>query len=251
MLFEALLYVTTPCPNHLRKMGYLKELIGIRARAARCQNAWRPHHDQCHRVIANWSETLAGRQQRVVVMGAALALDIPLKRLSMMFEEVVLVDLIHPWWRGFRASNVTHVTTDLTGALTETFHQRKPMPTHPPALPEADLYLSVNIASQLPCIVGEWLSDRGLDQADRETWSRAVIDGHFAWLQTLPGRVGLISEHRERVMSSGRITSESDPLYGATLPVAADHWTWDIAPVGEYYADKSIVLDIKAGLVKS
>jgi hypothetical protein len=43
MLSEALEFLLTPCLRFARQMGYLHEVIAIKARHARCRRAWAPH----------------------------------------------------------------------------------------------------------------------------------------------------------------------------------------------------------------
>jgi hypothetical protein len=42
MIFEAIQHFITPAPEHIKKMGYLREAIAIEARAKRCKNAVAP-----------------------------------------------------------------------------------------------------------------------------------------------------------------------------------------------------------------
>lgn len=176
MLTEYFLNATTACPKHLRDMGYLRELIGIRARLARCEAAWAPHLDQCHWVIMKWAEAVPSKK-RVVVMGAALRYDLPLQGLSQQFDEVVLIDLMHPWWaRRGEPEKVQRLSIDVTGGLKKIFTAKKSVAVSPPALPDADLYLSVNLLSQLTCVSGDWLRSQGIADEDINAWSVQVMD---------------------------------------------------------------------------
>lgn len=249
MLVEALLYATTPVPKHLRAMGHLAELIGIRARIARCRSSWATHLNHCRAMIETWAQSSPGRS-RAVIMGGAFCHDLPLRALSEQFSELVVIDLAHPWWISlWDPGNVRRLAIDVTGTLSTVYATRICSEPMEPTLPEADLYLSVNLASQLPCVSGDWLEDQGVAEAEIAAWSRRVIQSHFDWLRTLPGSVGLISEIEERIIREGEIVGRRDSLFGAIPPKMSATWTWDIAPLGEVYADRAIRLIVGAAKV--
>src|SRR5207249_1599290 len=86
----------TPCPWHLRRMGYLRELLGIRDRERRCRQAWAPHLERSRQVIRAAMSQCTMRR-KAVILGSGLLLDVPVAELAGAFQHVVLVDVIHPW----------------------------------------------------------------------------------------------------------------------------------------------------------
>src|SRR5713226_4531726 len=95
MFRETLEGLLTPCPRHLRKMGYLRELIGMKARFKRCRSAWAPHLDRTCAVIRNARDRCPQRR-RAVILGSSYLRAVLVPELAPYFREVVLVDIIHP-----------------------------------------------------------------------------------------------------------------------------------------------------------
>src|SRR4051794_1867981 len=108
MLLKLLQYAVTPCPWYVRRMGYLGELLGIKARYARCRAAWEPHLQNTRTIITRAAAKCAQRR-KAVVLGSGLLLDVPLAELAGAFREVILVDVVHPLevrWQRSRFPNV-------------------------------------------------------------------------------------------------------------------------------------------------
>ena len=246
MLAEWLKHLTTPCPGHLKAMGYLKELIAIQARHRRCQAAWAPHLEQCRKVIGDAASGVA--KGRVVVLGSGLLLDVPLEELARIFDDVALVDIFHmpeveERVRGL--ANVRLVTEDLSGVVEPLFRHMSegrtgslpPLRVDAGPLAGADLVVSANLLTQLPLLPMGLVREKGpkdgngYGEEETRAFARRIIDHHLDLLTSLPGRVALLTE-TERVISDGdEILQSIDPLFGATLPPAVKmkRWTWDIA----------------------
>ncbi len=256
MLAEWFRHLTTPCPPHLKAMGYLKELISMEARHRRCREAWASHLRECHDLIGKATEGIPRR--KVTVLGSGLLLDVPIEELAAAFEEVVLVDIMHmpAVEKRVRAfANVELVSADLTGIAEAVWEHVKegrtsPLPALLPVpLPDplaastadaaphldSDLVISANLLTQLPLPPMELVREKAPAYSDDEAkaLARNIIDNHLALLAVLPGRVCLLSE-TERVITGGpngdEMIEEIDPLFGARIPASGRKWTWDIAP---------------------
>lgn len=244
MLVEWFKHLTTPCPPHLKAMGYLKELIAMEARHKRCFDAWASHLRECRTLIGKASEGI--KHKKVTVLGSGLLLDIPLEDLAETFEEVQLVDILHMPAVQKQAqafANVTLISTDLSGIAEATLDHVEEGRTGP--LPAAsidaelfansDLVVSANLLTQLPLIPLGLLQGRAPSYSDDEVkaFARAIIDSHLELLASLPGRVCLLTE-TERVIYGGsegdQMIEEIDPLFGAAIPASGRKWTWTIAP---------------------
>ena len=247
MLAEWLKHLTTPCPDHLKAMGYLKELIAIQARHRRCRAAWAPHLEQCMNVIKEAAHGVAKR--RVAVLGSGLLLDVPLEELARSFDDVALVDIFHmpeveQRVRGL--ANVRLVTEDLSGVVEPLFRhmaESRAGSLPPPRvdtgpLAGADLVVSAKLLTQLPLLplglVREKARKDGNGYGEEETraFARRIIDHHLDLLASLPGRVALLTETERVISDKDEILQSIDPLFGATLPAAGKmkRWTWNIAP---------------------
>lgn len=109
----------TPCPSHLQELRTLDELLGIHARARRCQQAWGPHLINSQQFMLRLAARCEQRR-RVVVLGSGLLHDVPLEALARQFQEVWLVDLLHLLpvrWQVRRFPNARLISYDLTGVL--------------------------------------------------------------------------------------------------------------------------------------
>jgi hypothetical protein len=264
MLAEALEYLLTPCPRVARRMGYLYEVIAIKARYARCRKAWAPHLERTKSVLR---AAMARCQQRrkAVVLGSGMLLDVPLDELARDFRQVFLVDLVHPLgarWRRRRFANVITLTADVTNtaeALLQVAKQpREPLPVSRPTLfleaEEVDLVASVNLLSQLTYLPSEFLRRVG-NRSDQEIseFSRDLIRAHLDYPHRLPGVVALVADVEQQKLSrDGSVVARTDTLHGIELPWRGDEWVWPLAPRPEAHREFSYhrhvvgVADVKA-----
>lgn len=247
MLIEWIKYLTTPCPRHLRRMGYLKELIGLEARYKRCWFAWAPHLVKARETILEAAADCSDRH-RVVVLGSGLLYDVPLEDLSAMFGEVVLVDIQHmpsAWRRAKRFDNVTLVSRDITGVVEPVYDWvaeggGKPLP-RPSAgclpLDGAGLVVSAAVLSQLHHLPVEYLSDAfpAHPKGEIDAFAKALVEHHLDSLAAFPGAVCLITEVERHILDRGKVAERIDPLHGAALPFPGHEWFWEIAPPPEMH----------------
>jgi len=242
MLVELFRYLTTPCPPALRDMGYLKEVIGLAARHQRCRDAWGPHLESSRALISEAARSCASRR-RAVVLGSGGLYDIPLDDLSDLFDEVVLVDVLHlPVVRRAVAGygNVTLLEHDIACVIEPMYRQVKeatPLPLPTPDLPidGADLVISANVVSQLSVIPLEYAGRAGLHSAaGLSVLAKTLIERHLAALVEFKGVVCLISEVEHQTLEGGEIIARHDPLRGVPLPkqlgLYRRSWEWDFAP---------------------
>jgi len=242
MLLELYRYLTTPCSPALRDMGYLKEIIGLAARHRRCQDAWAPHIEACRALIveAAWS---CQKRRRAVVLGSGGLSDIPLDDLSDMFDEVVLIDVLHPpvvrrAVAGY--GNVTLLEHDIASVIEPMYRQVRdatplPLPAADLPLEGADLVISANVVSQLPVIPVEYAGHAGRHSAaGLSVLAKTLIERHLSALVEFAGVVCLITEVEHQTLAGEEIIARHDPLRGATVPrqlgLYRRSWDWDFAP---------------------
>lgn len=242
MLAEWVQYLTTPCPRHLRRLGYLKQMIGMQARHKRCRDAWGPHLQQTRQLIIEAADACPGRGT-AVVLGSGLLLDVPVAELSAAFDEVVLVDILHMpqvWSRVRREvagiGNVRLDERDITGVIKALSCGKQPTPDAVDLGAEgADLVVSCNILSQLG-ILPELLSP-GISQA--------LMRAHLDALVSHPGTICLITETAHRLEQGGAEVESSDPLHGVAIPEALKtnmkKWDWDFAPRPERHSRYDLI----------
>ncbi|WP_404382073.1 hypothetical protein [Caenispirillum salinarum] len=246
----------TPCPRPIRRLGYLHDLIAVRARHRRCRDAWAPHLAATRERVAAAAEAAPGRDL-AVVLGAGLLLDVPLDVLAAAFRRVVLVDVC---WLGEtrravrRFGNVDLLDHDVTG-LAAACQDTTSIPAVPrgsiPYLRDADLVCSLNCLSQLPLnprLALESLPGVSADRLDR--FSRAVVAAHVEALADAPGLALLVADTTaERVLKSTGDALSRDLLFGHPHPDGGDTWWWDIAPAPEEDRRYDLRHKVVAGLV--
>ncbi|EFL50264.1 conserved hypothetical protein [Solidesulfovibrio fructosivorans JJ]] len=224
-----------------RRFGHDREAVAIAARHRRCHAAWKPHLEAAKALVLTTADTAPGRDT-AVILGSGLCLDVPVEELCARFGRVFLVDAHHPRpvrKLARRHRNLRLVTADVTGmgepvARAAASGRPLPDPVFPPdPLPPGlrpDFTISLNLASQLPIPFYKVLDGR-VDADVLKRFGRELIEAHFAWLERLPGRVGLVCDRLwERVDGDGAVVESRDALEGAQPPVPDRAWIWDIAP---------------------
>jgi hypothetical protein len=258
MFYELYTYVTTPCPQYVRHMDYLYEVIAMKSRYQRNRTAWQPHLEQTRQAILSAAEGSRNRT-KVVILGSGLLLDVPLEELSSMFHEVVLQDIVflpEVYKRVKQYDNVRlvqHDVTNMAQKLYENIRSGHPeFPNAAPVVPDTDentgLVISLNILSQLWVIPRAYaLKKRNLDEEDVDDWCKQIVGSHYAFLQSMTCPVCLIADHefvkRDR---EGRIVSQGSTIAGLALPEPEAFWTWNIVPLEG--KDRFLSKELKVGV---
>jgi hypothetical protein len=231
----------TPCPRAARKLGYLREVLNIRRAHRWWANAWEPHFQRTRETIRH-GISRCSRRRVAVIIGSGWLHDIPLDELAAGFEEVRLVDVVHPLpirWQVRRLRNVHLVTHDITGTTEGVFavadDGNRPLPTSGPTLyhddPTIDLVASVNILSQLPYLHVDYLLGRPHSRAEVFAYARQVIRAHLDYLVATPGTKVCIADVASMTVSrTGKVVEETSTLYGEPFPWAGETWLWRLVP---------------------
>lgn len=267
-MFNLIRHSVTDAPDWIKKSGYLKTLIDFEARAKKRKAEWAPHHRHCCEAIeAAAAECVDWR--RAVVLGSGLLYDIPLKRLSDTFEEVVLVDIFHmpsAQEQAAQYKNVKLMREDITGVAEDLF-LKPPTPGNAVLpqplfrLPEdltrqVDLTVSANILSHLPQLPVKWLTEgRRFAAAVLDNFARDMIKAHLSQLEHAPGVVCMIAETTRLEIIDGRSVGEDDLLYGIDLPLADRPdvtwtWTWDLYPKPDLHRNRDVVHKVQGMILK-
>jgi hypothetical protein len=231
-----------PCPRPLRGMGYLRELMNIRGRAQRCWNAWQPHLERSKAVIRN-AIARCRRHRKAVILGSGMLYDVPIDELCAKFQEVLLVDIVHPlksWLPGFHPKNLRRMTADITGTAEEVYRVAKlpgvRLPRTEPSLfldhEDVDLVVSLNLLSQLPVIPTTCLERAGAHAPEAiAAFARHLIAAHLAYLQRFACKVALITDVDKLTLNrAGKVVGRSSLLRGVGLPNEGKTWIWHLAP---------------------
>jgi hypothetical protein len=237
MLSEALVWLFTPAGRLARRAGHLSESIAITAREQRCRAWWKPHLAASRRALLE-SARQASSRRVALVLGSGPLLDVPLAELSELFEEVWLVDLVHPWrarWQARRHANVRLIEHDVTECY-DTLPSMPPQPNRFLDEGRIDWVASVNLLSQLPNLAEPWLRRHfaAWDEARIQAYAQSLMSHHLASLGRFHAPVCLLTDVEQVTLAEdGRILARTD--FQAMLgdwAVRLD-WRWDIAPPGE------------------
>lgn len=244
MLSEWLTYLSTDCPTQARRLGYLRESIGIRSRYRRCKSAWQAHLENSRSALLE-SLHACHSFRTALVFGSGLLLDIPLAELANRFENVWLVDIVHlPEVRraAHRYANVRCISQDATGFLDrlEAISPNNldlPAPTIFLDDQTVDWVASVNLLSQLPLLPLDWLRKRfpEIDEAVLEEWGARLMRQHLDYLAAFAAPACLLADMEQTTYGpNGEVIGHADFIakLGLTQQTLAQ-WRWDIAPPGE------------------
>lgn len=247
MLAEALHYACARLAGQQDRHGHLAEQVAIWARHRRQRQAWAEHLARA-RALCLQAAQACEQRRTALVLGAGVLLDVPLERLSALFERVVLADMAFlpaTIRLAKRLGNVETLAADLSGCLdtppdAQALARREPAPTPNLSLglPRLDFVHSANLLSQLPLHAVAAFRKQGqgplVSDEDIEAFGASVVTAHVSALRALPCPASLVADICERALADdGTLHSEFDLLYGAPLPLQGDTWTWRLAPRGE------------------
>ena len=258
MIRECLTYLTTPCPAPFRKMGFLRECVGIESRYRRNRKAWASHLKESRALMLEAAGKCVERDT-VLIFGAGLLHDIPLTDLLGMFRRVILADVLFmaPARRAARKEErLDLVTLDVTASLASLAEGNTAL-TQPTAYlddPSISLVISASILSQLSVVPNLYLEKRfRQSEEESEQLGQALVRAHLAYLGAFDCPVALIADEAHIIRDrSGAVTATVSALHDVSLPPGGRSWDWDICPLGEIDRDHSVVHRVRgfAGLEK-
>jgi hypothetical protein len=254
----------TPCPRHLRRMGFLREQLAIEARYQRNRASWEPHLT-CSRTAIFAAADSCTQHRTALILGGGLINDVPLAELAARFQQVVLADILHLPRNRRKAEvvapNITCLDFDCTAAVDPLWQAgnalddqaainlfREASPGLPTGLVSGcDLTVSLNLASQLGHLPAKWL-EKGhpRDDAFSLHLRRVAALRHLEWLRDLPGVRLLIADRALVVRGLDESEVEREVLLGeGDLESPCDTWVWRFAPAPEW--DRRHHLELEVG----
>lgn len=248
--------------KRVRKMKFIADQEGIMNRYLREKDNWASHLQNTQQFILNSFKDK--KLKTVAVLGSGWLLDLPLKKMSDRFKEVLLVDVFHPAQvrkKTEKMKNVSLFETDLSGggidfcwALRKQkddhfskyiLDEFKP---HVPELPlEPDAIISLNILNQLDTLLLEYLKKKKARIVDNEIlrFRKLIQQSHIKWITKKSGC--LITDFKELTRQPGEEDEEND-LVHVPLPegIRSEEWTWDFDLSKTYHPDKETRMKVKA-----
>lgn len=251
MIKEFFDYLFTNTSSEAKKFGYLHQTISLQARAKRCQKQWQSHIDNCHLQVKKIIEKTK-RKNKVTVLGSGLMMEVPLEILLTEFENVELVDMVHPQLIRKQASKEQRlhlIETDITSCLSNL----PLLKTSPLVDLNSDLVISANVISQLPLLPLHWLEKAKGPQYSEEDlfiFSEELIQNHINWITNSSGNTLLIHDY-ERIFvdKNQNILREEPSIHNyktSKNPCDKTEWLWNIAPIPELSRNEGMQMKIKS-----
>ena len=255
MIKEWIKYILSPATPVVKKAGYLHEAIAIESRHDRARKAWLLHINETRNNIISFVKKYE-QNNCVMIAGAGSLHDVPVDFLASRFGKVILLDIV--FTRRARSiakqyANVELHEHDLSGIknLQQLVSSAGTLPETgkpelPGGLPEPDMFLSVNLLSQLPVTPRVCLEKPGLFcEHDLDRWCKRLIENQILFMRQMKYPVCLVSDYRHRVYDKhDRLLQKTDMLYG--VPPGKQHcqWEWSLAPQGELGQGYRIMADV-------
>lgn len=261
MIREALIFLLTPTTPLAKKYGFLYQSIALSARYERCKKQWIPHLKNCQDLFLESLKDLP-QKKSVIILGSAHLHEIPLHLLVGHFENITLVDVIHPLkhhWLAKRNPRLKLITQDLSQSLErldslqslEDLHGLiQELSTQELFHFEADLIVSGNLLSQLALLPMESIErkiQRKLSLEEKDHICTAFAEIHLKNLRNCQGQK-LVYADREVTYRN----PQNEVIYQGKYPVSftgfqkIKEWNWLLAPLKEASKDYSIEMKIEA-----
>lgn len=269
MIKELFQYVTTPCDSDVKRLGFLKESIGMEARYQRCKASWNSHYLQCRSAILTAVEKTK-QQRTIVILGAGTLRDIPLQALASTFEKVILVDLL--FLNSARKkvkiySNVELLSFDISNNLSAILSCKSSqdyaqfVQNNPPKLAKnlpielntIDCIVSLNLITQIPLIPVTKLIEQfnASEQLVNDT-AKTLLQQHLELLKSAPGVKCLIADKKiVEVDKQGVETDSFSPRWGVVFPKEEHSWEWLAVPYAESVGNVKRVHTVSVSIVTS
>ncbi|WII72224.1 hypothetical protein QJS83_17310 [Bdellovibrio sp. 22V] len=261
MIREAFEFFLTPTTPLAKKYGFLYQSISLKHRYERCKKAWLPHLKNCQDLFLQTARELP-QKKSVIVLGSAHLHEIPLHLLVENFEQITLVDVLHPYRHHALAKKnprLKLITQDLSQSLEKLddlhsladFHKMiEELKQKTLFHFEADLIVSGNLLSQLALLPMETLEKkikRNLSLEEKDQICTAFAEIHLQNLQKCSGKK-LVYADREVTYRSPK----NEVIYQGHYPVSFEgfkkikEWNWLLAPLKEASKEYSIEMKVEA-----
>jgi len=259
MIVEIIKYMLSTASSAVKKTGYLHEAIAIESRYKRAKESWQPHIDNTRNQIISTVSKI-NKFDCIVVAGAGSLFDVPVALLAEKFNQVILIDIVFTHKArqiAGRFNNVQLQVADLSGiqdpailcASTRNLPELD-VPQLPELLSHPDLFVSVNLFSQLAVTPRMCLEKKQqYDEKILDQWCSELLNNQLQFMRQLECPVCIISDHTHHVLDQhGKQVQQNDMLYGCQLPGKQADWLWDLAPAGELKGGYRIKADVSCWL---
>ena len=213
------------------------------------------------------------KSNSAVILGSGWLLDVPIDKLSEIFDKVFLIDIAHPnqiRHKVKKYKNVSLIEFDLTGGVIELAYKTnkdlKKNNIKPPVLKfvnqiaeflptilnfginediEPDFVASVNLLNQLDIIITDYLNKNNIySDAEIVKVKKQIQKNH---IESLPkSKSCLITDYEEVISDFNNVILKTKSLIFADLPksIKKEQWTWEFDKKGTYNNGKITQLNV-------
>lgn len=261
MIYEALIFLLTPTTPIAKKYGFLYQSVALQQRYKRCRSFWLNHLKNCQDVFLESIKDLP-QKKKVIILGSAHLHEIPLHLLEQNFQEIILVDVIHPLrhhWLAKKNKRLQLITMDLSKALDKLDQVKNledlerltgDLESEDLFFFDADLIVSANIMSQLALLPMEHVEKKtrsALELSEKDDLCRRFAEMHLKSLLNCKGKK-LIYADREVIY----LDKEEKETYRGGYNVdftdfqKQKEWEWYIAPLNEASKEYALKMKVEA-----
>lgn len=245
----------------LRRMDFYSDQHGIMNRYLREKLAWDIHLNNTKKFIINSCKNQSGGN--LVVLGSGWLLDLPIDELCNKFDNIYLVDIIHPNQikNKFKTNSKIHfVNADITGGLInkayeivrfDKKHKEKSLLTAFDLCKyeldvKPDFVISLNILNQLNILIVDYLKRQKI-YSDKELFmlAQSIQNNH---LDILPkGKSCVIFDYEEELYNEDNEMIGVKPLVFVDFQQGeTEKWQWKFDSKMTYNIDTKTFLNVVA-----
>jgi hypothetical protein len=201
LIQEFLTYIFSNCSKEARVFGHLYESISIIEREKRRRLDWLDHRNHCKELIKNEISKLKLRN-KILILGSGPLHEIPMEFIIDSFENIILVDIIHPKHIVKKFSShpkVTLVEKDITAVERLLIDKQELIQIIPDDFLDDsfDFVISANVMSQLALHITNYCSKNlahKFTSLELENYSLIISKNHYHYLKNFSCKVLLITD---------------------------------------------------------
>lgn len=263
-------------PKYLVKLGLVQEIIGIKYRQKRQEEAWHEHREKSKSQILENVSKLKNKRKALII-GAGLLLDLPYKELDKEFDEVIFVDIFfmqealneikllrnarfeqvdisstlkeaYYLWENYGKGKGKKGKEEFDSKLRNLLHKK---PNHFLLEENLDYVVSCNLLSQLPIAFEHYAEKQKMLQSDTLKAFLANFEkNHIEYLKAFPEHttIHLLTDIEKVIFNKDGKELKSLESIDHTLLKdfkEQDSWLWNLADYGEL--EKDYALKLKVG----
>jgi hypothetical protein len=248
----------------LRKFNFFSDQSGIINRYIREGGAWDKHLENTRAFIIKAANSM--QKGKACVLGSGWLLDIPYQELSLMFDELVLVDIKHPPQIVHKLRNTKNIRlfeSEITGLAEPLYHLLKDSDkTHLPELTaikpiydsiflhelnSSDFVVSVNLLNQLDILICDYVqkNHKFTDEMVKR-FRKYIQQNHIGLLPE--GKTALITDITELNFDKQLQLADSRKLVFVEFPVCTktETWNWDFDLQKNYRKGLKTIFEVVA-----